>query len=357
MDERNYQNINLTREIIEPTIRQFADSNSLVVRNLDTRPGGKGLRASVGKPGISDCILDIYFIDGGASTLQYKIGKNQELGKVIADTLYETIHPDEFQTVNMVLIGIYEDDIEPVFEELLGQSEHVERLVEEDTPLRKISKLTSTAYQDSITVTHQKTTHKLQIQGKPLSCYREFVYFLTELLELSCLDRVLVRRDDSSAEIVRVEMAEQFLENEFGEVSKRLPQAIRKLLLSSICVKLATPVLPDYSLLLYPDLRSLEGAIKDRLSGSGVEIDGRQLGDFFSFLSPGDYALSSDYSGLVADASIRSNLGDAYSWYHKHRHGLFHMTDITEGSRLLGNFEQLIALSSKAHELIIEMYR
>ncbi|HBC3510925.1 type II toxin-antitoxin system RnlA family toxin [Vibrio parahaemolyticus] len=357
MEERNYQRINLNREVIEATIQQFAVTNAFEVRSLEQRPGGNGLRAVVGKVGIEDSMLDIHFNQCGTCTLQYMIGKNRELGKAIADTLYETIHPDEFNTVNLVLIGIYEQDIEPVFEELLEQSEHVERIVEEETPSRKVSKLTSKTYQDSITVTHHKGTHKLQIQGKPLSCYREFVYFLTELLDLSCLDKVLIRQDDSSAEIVRVEMAVQFLESEFGEVSEKLPQAIRKLLLSSICVKLATPVLPDYSLLLYPDLRSLEGAVKDKLTSCGIEIDGRQLGDFFSYLSPGSYALSKEYSQLVADAAVRSKLGDAYSWYHKHRHGLFHMADITDGSRLLGNFEQLIALSKNAHELIKEMYK
>ncbi len=357
MEERNYQKINLNREIIDATILQFAEANALEVRSLEERPGGNGCRAIVGKVGIEDSTVDIHFNKCGSCTLQYKMGKNQDLGRAVADALYETIHPDEFNTVNLVLIGIYEQDIEPVFEELLEQSDHVERVIEADTPSRKVSQLTSNTYQDTITVTHHKGTHKLQIQGKPLSCYREFIYFLTELLELSCLDKVLVRQDDSKAEIVRIEMAEQFLESEFGEISERLPRTIRKLLLSSICVKLATPMLPDYSLLLYPDLRSLEGAVKDRLTSSGVEIDGRQLGDFFSYLSPGSYALSSEYSENVTDAAVRSKLGEAYSWYHKHRHGLFHMADITEGSRLLGNFEQLIALSKNAHELIIEMYR
>ncbi|WP_341509615.1 type II toxin-antitoxin system RnlA family toxin (plasmid) [Photobacterium damselae subsp. damselae] len=357
MEERNYQRINLNREVIEATIQQFAETNAFEVRSLKERPGGNGLRAVVGKVGIEDSMLDIHFNQCGTCTLQYMIGKNRELGKAIADTLYETIHPDEFNTVNLVLIGIYEQDIEPVFEELLEQSEHIERSIEEENPSRKVSKLTSKTYQDSITVTHHKVTHKLQIQGKPLSCYREFVYFLTELLDLSCLDKVLIRQDDSSAEIVRVEMAKQFLDSEFGEVSEKLPQAIRKLLLSSICVKLATPVLPDYSLLLYPELRSLEGAVKDKLTSCGIEIDGRQLGDFFRYLSPGCYALRCEYSQLVADAAARSKLGNTYSWYHKHRHGLFHMADIVDGSRLLGNFEQLIELSKNAHELIKEMYK
>lgn len=356
MEERNYTYINLTRELIRPTIDKFVQKSGLSLRNVGDRPGGAGLRVQIGNPGIEDCTLDIFFNKCGTCSLQYKLGKNQPLGKAAADALYETIHPDEFTSVNLVLKGIHEDDIEPVLIELAQYAEHVEQTITEDNPTRKVIKLQSRTFQDSLTVTHHKTTHKLQVQGKPLSCYRELIYLLTELLELNCLDRVLIRKDEGSAEIVRTEMALAFLQEKLGDAEKNIPETVKKLLLSSMCVKLATPNLPDYSMLIYPELRSLEGALKDCLGNNSIDIDGQLVGDFFTYLSPGNYALDSDLHDQITDAGVRSMLGEAYSWYNKHRHGLFHMEDITEGSRLIGNFDQLISLSDRTYQFIKELY-
>ncbi|MNE73953.1 mRNA endoribonuclease LS [compost metagenome] len=49
-------------------------------------------------------------------------------------------------------------------------------------------------------------------------------------------------------------------------------------------------------------------------------------------------------------------LGDAYSFFNKHRHTLFHMEAMPAGSRMISDFKQLLALSDSAYELLKRLY-
>ncbi|ELL1257596.1 hypothetical protein RWG80_007349, partial [Pseudomonas aeruginosa] len=118
MTERDYKNINLKRCIIEETTHCFIRDNGLKLRSYGDKPGSSGLRVVFGKAGIEDATLDIFFTNVGASTLTYKVGKNQALGQQLADALYETIHPDEFVTMNLGIKGVDLDDAEALIKEL-----------------------------------------------------------------------------------------------------------------------------------------------------------------------------------------------------------------------------------------------
>ena len=173
MTERDYKNINLKRSIIEETTKCFVGENGLKIREYGEKPGNPGLRIIVGSAGVEDATLDIFFTNKGASTLQYKVGKNQELGQKLADALYETIHPDEFVTMNLAIKGIDLSDAQALIKEL---TESAEADIEIDSyssaDHRHIWKLKSKKNSDELTVTQHETTNKLQIQGRPLSCSR-----------------------------------------------------------------------------------------------------------------------------------------------------------------------------------------
>jgi len=311
---------------------------------------------TVGKPGIEDAIVDIFFLQTGCSTIQFKVGKNQDLGRAVADALYETIHPDEFESVNLVLKGIYFDDIGLLISELTEASDSdifVSDFAEKDKSTRW--KLQSKSNQDEITVTHHGTTNRLQIQGRPLSCYRQLTYLITSILDLTALECVLFKKDDNRSEVIRPEVAEEFLGAKLGDCVNRIPGATKKLLVSALCVRLASPQLPDYCMLLYPELRSMEGAIRQKLAEKGLEDQEDTFGLFFE-KAGGQFILREKYHRLVDDARMVKVLGNAYGFFNKHRHTLFHMESLVDGSRMISNFTQLLALSDTAYEHLKELY-
>jgi hypothetical protein len=158
---------------------------------------------------------------------------------------------------------------------------------------------------------------------------------------------VLYRQDDSSASIVRKEVAEDYVKSFFPKSYDLLPNKVKLLLISGCCVKLASPKLPDYSLLLYPDLRSLEGVLREVMSGYDMYVEDADhgFGDFFTCNQNGICTLKTDNEETVGHAKMVVALNAGYSFYRKNRHTLFHMEDFPDGSRMIDTLEKAVGLS------------
>ncbi|MEE9947754.1 MAG: type II toxin-antitoxin system RnlA family toxin [Pseudomonas asiatica] len=356
MTERDYRNINLKRCIIEETTHCFIRDNGLKLRSYGDKPGSSGLRVVFGKAGIEDATLDIFFTNVGASTLTYKVGKNQALGQQLADALYETIHPDEFVTMNLGIKGVYLDDAEALIKELTESANaDIEVASYTSAELRHIWKLKSKKNLDELTVTQHENTHKLQIQGRPLSCYQQLSYLLTELLEINALECILFKKEENRSEFVCAEVAESVLKERFGDCYANLPQTSRRLLLASLCVRLASPALPDYCMLVYPELRTLEGAIKQKLAEKNLSNQEESFGGFFTKTN-GQFYLKQQYHADVGDAKLQGHMDNAYTFFNKQRHGLFHMEEMPSVSRMISNITQAVSLCDEAYGHIKNLY-
>lgn len=354
-EERSYSSLNLNRDVIKPELEKFTQELSLQTRSFDARPGGKGLRIIVGRVGQDDATVDIFYNQDGTSTISYKLGKNQTLGLALAERLYETINPDEFQSVNMTLKGISRLDITSVIEVLSEDSSKTFHLDCKDMNGSLQWKINCKEDGDSLTVTHHQSL-KLQIQGRPLTCYRKLVYLLTDILDLAGLELVLSRQEDNATVLVRKEVAAEYLKTALPNSFQNLPGITRDLLVSGQCVKLAGPSMPEYSMLLFPELRSLEGAIKSKLADFGLSPDTHNFGYFFDYTNPG-YELKGSFHGHIADVTVRGELDQAYTFFNKHRHGLFHMDSFEEASRKISTIVQLLSLTNEAYGHVDNLYR
>jgi hypothetical protein len=152
-------------------------------------------------------------------------------------------------------------------------------------------------------------------------------------------------------------MAEEYLKGFFPQSYSYLPAAVKKLLISSCCVKLAAPILPDYCLLLYPDLRSLEGALKELMGQYSMSVGDAEngFGEFFD-VNKGVCTLKTAYSAQVGHAKMEDAFNKGYSYYRKHRHTLFHMEEPADASRMIDTLEKAISLSKDAYVTIDNLY-
>lgn len=352
-----YKDLNLDRESIDGHVHSFLDSNGLV---LDGEPKmvGKAKRYTFGSAGSKFALVDLYLNNNGTTTIQWQIGSNKELGETLAVFLKSTINPAELENVNLSLEGVRSDDFDPIVD-CVDESGEFEVEINRDEPNCKQITLKSIAHQDQLKLTHHRSSLKLQIQGKPLSCYRRIIFMLTDLLDLKGLAQVLYKKEDSVAEVVRKEMAEEHLKGIFPRTFDRLPEQAKRLLLSSCCVKLASPQLPDYCLLLYPDLRALEGILKSLLGEYGMSVADAEhgFGDFFSVdKNSGLCTLKPEFSSQVNHTAMETAFNNGYSFYRKHRHTLFHMEEFDGGSRLISSLEMAISLSKDACSTIDDLY-
>ncbi|MGQ2831525.1 type II toxin-antitoxin system RnlA family toxin, partial [Leptospira interrogans] len=208
---------------------------------------------------------------------------------------------------------------------------------------------------DSLVVTHHSSL-RLQIQGRPLTCYRKLVYLMTDILDMSGLELVLSRREESVTEIIRQEVAADFLRKCLPKSYDNLPSITKNLLLAGQCVKIASPALPEYSMLFFPELRSLEGALKAKLASYNFDSDSNDFGYFFSHVGNGVFELDRSFDGHITNQQTRNMLGRAYTFFNKHRHGLFHMQSVEEASRQITSIEQLLSLSADAYIHLDNLY-
>lgn len=354
MTERNYKNLNLNRAAIEDLVERFATEYQFTIESIVAAPGShKGMRIVFGRVGNKFATVNVFFNKDGTSTIQYLTGANHAVGQLMADYLYDSINPAEFEQVNMVLEGFTEPDISPVLA-LTVEESHIKVVVHLQDANRLVWKILSAEYQDELTVTLHIGTRKLQIQGRPLSCYRVFIFNLSELLDLKGLEKVLIRQEDGKAEVVQQEVARTYLKSVLGESYNKLHRNVEKLLVSGLCVKLASPNLPDYCMLLYPELRSIEGVLKDRLKSFGIVVGKDGFGDFFTKNGHRHVLNAPFVSSCPSDAA--RIISEAYTFFNMERHGLFHMDAFVEASRVISDISHLMTKSTQAWAHIKDLY-
>ncbi|HEQ1856699.1 TPA: type II toxin-antitoxin system RnlA family toxin [Providencia alcalifaciens] len=355
MAVRSYKDLNLDRANIETECRKFIQTRTYTVQSIGPMPGQRpGLQVIFAKIGENFATINIFYNSNGSCTVQYLTGANQPLGKELADHLFETINPAEFEHVNMVLEGFMEDTILPVLE-LSAEETHIEFREHLRNLHSIVWKITSTTNQDELTVTLHTTTGKLQIQGRPLSCYRVFTFNIAELLNLQGLEKVLIRQDDGKANIVHQEVARANLESIMGAAYPHLHKTAEKLLISGLCVKLATPKLPDYCMLLYPELRSIEGVLKNKMHTFGMPVQqSLGFGPFFDKVGS-NYTLKEDYADTLSPGQANA-INDAYTFWNKERHAMFHMDTVVDTSRMISDMARLMTKATKAWQIIKDLY-
>lgn len=301
--------------------------------------------------------LTVYLTKKGTTTLQYSQGKNPELSLQVAQHILAQLCELEISSLNMSMAGIDETLIELIkerIEEVRGSNNIVIKEIETNTSVQLT--LESQAYKDKLTLTYYKSTKRLQIQGRPLSCYNEVAYALTAQLDPETLSKILYKKDEDDHNIIRPEMAVALVKVNLPHAYDKLPELIQKLLVSSNCIKAASPVLPEYSLLTYAELRSLEGVIKNHLKDSGIVTVPKNVGEVFELNRyKKATGLKEDYKSLYSGSKLDEVL-KAYSYYYQRRHSLFHIEQFTEATLTISTLEGAINICNKVYELIENIY-
>ena len=347
-EDKIFSGMNLCRESLGDHIKTFCEANGFGYEINEMPSACK--RVTFGRAGERPAMVNLFLNSNGTTTVQYKIGKNQKLGLSLAEYLKGTINPEELETVNLVLTSIFDDDVDLAFSGIDDLNFSVE--VKSSRNASVCREIVSKHFSDRLVVTYHASTHKLQIQGRPLSCYKAFVYCLAEVLDKTGLEKVLTRcgDDDHRVGYVQESVAEVGLKAAMGSAYEKLDEVSRRLLLSGLCVKLASPSLPDYSLLLYPELRVLEGAMKSLLSKLGTNVRHESFCKAFE-KSGGTYVLT-----VPADNEAKAALEGGYCFYHKERHTLFHSGIVPVTNRVISTLSELNQLSAESQKLIKEIY-
>ncbi|EKO3562711.1 TPA: type II toxin-antitoxin system RnlA family toxin [Vibrio fluvialis] len=353
--------LGLRREQLENYVKEFLEINSkLKLENRQTTDSQD--RFTFLTAGQDPATVILYYKTGGLTTITYKTGKNQSLGKVFADFLESKCDSADSMTVNLSLKGISLDNLNLILTDLrkekVGDDLAFEVTEHHPTAYTTKYEIRCAKYKDNLTLLYQNTTYKLQIQGRALFIYRTLTYMLSILLDQSALLSVIEKSNIEDVTILHEEVACSYIEKCLPNAYPRLEETYKDLLVASYCVKLASPNLPEYSMLLYPDLRVLEGVIRETMMKHDLytSSERKDIGEYFE-CRPMVTKLKSEHHSNFATEELIKSLENCYDLYRKHRHALFHMEESAFDARTTDTLTEVMKLSTTIAQVIDELYK
>ena len=124
---------------------------------------------------------------------------------------------------------------------------------------------------------------------------------------------------------------------------------------SFFLTKIENEDLPDYSWMIFPILRGLEGVIKKMLLLKGIRVD-KYFGEVFEPISSGStvYRLKGCHSATM-DSKHSSTIEKCYNYFVANRHGIFHVNSSLSTTRQIRR-EEAIDIFNELVELIGNSY-
>lgn len=352
----------LRKEQLEAYKQEFSEKNPSITLRDHLKASSKDTFTFI-KVGQDPATVILFYKANGLTTIQYKTGKNQGLGKLFHDFLISKCDPSESNTVNLTLKGMTQENVDMIIEDL--KKERIENSNAFDITIHNPNTYTvkyeikCPIYKESLTLNHFTTTNKITIQGRALFTYRTISYCISILLDQASLLSVIEKNDNESRVILHEEVASQHIEMLLPNSYSRLDDTYKNLLVSSYCVKLASPELPEYSILVYADLRVLEGVIKELMmrhdlytSSSEERLD---IGDYFKCNGIASKLKSCYHNNFSTEQTIKC-LEESYHFYRKNRHGLFHMGEVGAEARTTDTLSEVMRLSHEIIKLIDSLY-
>ncbi|MFA6808158.1 MAG: RNase LS family HEPN domain-containing protein [Eubacteriales bacterium] len=207
---------------------------------------------------------------------------------------------------------------------------------------------------DRLTVKSFLASGKTIIQGSPRNLFNAFVSYITQLLDIDDITPVL--NTCYKVEVEKDKVEEQYLIY-LPNVSDTISLILKKSLLQSIYNLNYTGDMFDFSYLLHPVLRALEGHFKIILLSMGILLEKDRISCFYPI--NGTFTFEDTYSNSISDNNMVGYINNTYNFYHANRHSLFHWdTPLGEvdTTRTIENKQDAAILIREALSIINKYY-
>ena len=310
----NFKDLNLNRVKIEEILHTFKEYKIECTKSTSSKKIYKIQKDNI------DCILNILYKDKGTTTL-FLQGKNLELGQEICQKIKKETLICELPDINQSIIITDEH-----FDELITL---VRENFKNDITEKEISGGVSYIFQKSregkFTFNFYQKSKKLLLQGKTLHLFSFIVNILTSQ-NYDALNKILL-----GSQIVELEESEKLLNEHLPTLAPKLSESVKNVITPSLQLIKVNMNFPDYSIILFPALKTLEHVIINILEDCDIGYNKQTGFNMFTldWTPTNSYKLSTNSSQL--QDITKNKLEKCYSFYNTHRHGLFHLgADVTE---------------------------
>lgn len=239
-DRNQFKDLNLDREQLESCLKQFCQSRQATPALVENKLSK--IVYKIIKAGIEPARIVFHLKTNGTTTIQVSEGKNKELNIEVAEYIRLHLCQNEISSLNMSISGINASIIDLILDEIKSIREKNNVIVEsKQIAGGMLYQLKSLTFNNQLNISFYPSNNRLLIQGRPLSCYKIVAYALSTEIDTDTLAKILYKKDELDKVIVRTEVSEDLLRMKLCKSYDKLPDLIRRLLVSSYCVKAASP--------------------------------------------------------------------------------------------------------------------
>lgn len=329
----NFSNLNLDLSNIDPIIKEKA-------KIIDCDPGeGRTKYKLTSICSTKNCIVIIHHKKDGTTTLQPQ-GQNLTFATELCEHIMMKTKTFDINMVNCSLL-VKEDDFTFILNQILEKYEdHISQ--------KEVSggiQFTFNKSKEHFVFKYYQKSSKLLLQGRPLSFFAYIATLLEDkdyrIIDLAIKLQVTVEIDTKT-----------LLETHLPLSHQKLNATIKQLLHSSLIFINLNITLPEYSLIVYPSLRSIEHLLKLILTKNDIVVKK----EFYMFVPHGDnFVLKPEYKTNLTDPMVLSLVEKTYTFYHKQRNGLFHASVDEIEIRTIETREEALDLLNQTFEIIEEL--
>lgn len=216
----------------------------------------------------------------------------------------------------------------------------------------------TSAIGDKLTLT-ECPDGKLLVQGKPLYLYNEFLSFISyspnvNMDEIVAATKSFVNSGVTDASAARAKMA-ALMPKAYN--SGVIDDTIWKVFSPSMALIDVESSMEDYSCVMFPALRALEGYLYYLLDEIGETITlHRIVGNLFQVdpNDPNQFLMKRNPSANAnrKGPQYKPALEEVYTYFNKHRHVSFHMSQIFIDTKVISNKQEAIDTVNEVADLI-----
>jgi RNase LS, bacterial toxin DBD domain len=319
----DYAALTLDASKIEGAIRGFPGNS-----NTDLPTEGRGFQTySIDVEGQLSGLLQVFQRADGKCTLNYKLGKNKSLSESVAKHVAELCTVDPILTKPLSLKSISEDDWKFLQESL---SDDGFQLASETFALGERFSVSGQG-KDQVFI-HRYNTGRFLMQGKTRSAYSAVVnalgYTATDRKEL-----IESQLETVSLTVVNCEKLMSELEQRIPIAWSKMDESVKTILAPSLLVHKLSADLPDYSMMVFPALRGMEGCIKDLFAKRGYTLGSKlSIGDQFDQSAK---TVALPVKAKLSCAATCSAVEEIYGLFSTHRNGLLHVDSVVAMTRII----------------------
>lgn len=344
----DFKSLKLNRDLIIDAINSFSENTKFIKEEGCANERKNYVIDSDGQ----EVKITVIFVKTGETTLNPKIGKNQEIGIKIAEHIKDYAKLSDFTKNNAVFSvkNITNEDFDLLIE-YLGLSFNVDKGKPDKVGIKY--SIYNQSGGDSYVI-HRYNNGNTLFQGKPLKIFVEIYNFLLDIIDL---DNIITINETVYKVSIKKEETQLELESILPKTVTYIGETNKKIFESCLILKKLDIYLPDFSPLVFSVVRGLELYMKQLLLDNGIKTTKKgNFKDIFFESSPDRFILTADAESKISCQTTREKLNECCSFFSVHRHPLFHSDAIPELSKIIEKREDADRIINTTFDLIERTY-